>query len=214
MNRLIGTATVAALAALVPFATLAQAGRAPNPPNQPVQAEVKKALEAAGFRDVEVEPSTFVVRAKDPAGSPVMMVISPEAFRASAAPELQENIDTSSSKSGSSQSGPPSQNGHEEPATGSLGDANGRYQPTLTPGQKQAIWDSLSSEKTMRAKRRVGYAPRVGATVPRNVPIRPLPEDVTNDVPALTGYHFAVAGNEIVIVSPTSKKVLDIFGEQ
>ena len=33
-----------------------------------------------------------------------------------------------------------------------------------------------------------------------------------NDVPALSGYHFAVAGNEIVIVSPTSKTVVAIFG--
>jgi hypothetical protein len=52
----------------------------------------------------------------------------------------------------------------------------------------------------MRAKRPVGYAPQVGATVPRRVPVQPLPEDITNDISALTGYHFAVAGNEIVIV--------------
>jgi hypothetical protein len=66
----------------------------------------------------------------------------------------------------------------------------------------------------MRTHRARGYAPQIGATVPRSVPVQPLPEDITNDIPALTGYHFAVAGNEIVVVSPTSKKVVAIFSEQ
>jgi len=215
MKRFIGTATVAALTAFVPYAAaVAQSGKTPNPPNQSVQAEVKRALEAAGFKDVKVMPGTSVVRGKDPAGSPVMMVINPEAFGASAEPEPQENIDTSWSRSGSSQSGSPGQNGDDEPATGSLGDVNGRYKPTLTPAQKQIIWDSLSSEKNMRTNRSNGYAPRVGANVPHGVPVQLLPDDITNDVPALSGYHFAVAGNEIVIVSPTSKTVVAIFGEQ
>jgi hypothetical protein len=214
MKRFIGTATVAALAAAHPYVALAQSSKAPNPTERSVQAEVTKALEAAGFKDVKVEPGTFIVRAKDPAGSPVVMVINPGTFGSDIEPGLQENADTSLSKSGSALTGGPSQSGDDERATGSLGDANGRYQPTLTAGQKQAIWDNLSSEKTMRTKRFNGHAPRVGATAPRSVPVQPLPEDITNDIPALTGYHFAVAGNEIVIVSPTSKKVVAIFGEQ
>jgi Protein of unknown function (DUF1236) len=211
MKRLIGTATVVALAVFLPYAASAQAGKAPNSTNQSVQAEVKRALEAGGFKDVKVDPHTFAVQAKDPSGSPVTILINPDTFESAAGPKPQETIDTSSPKS---ETGGPSQHGDNERATGSLGDLNGRNEPTLTPGQKQAIWDSLSSEKTMRAKRRVGYAPQVGATVPRSVPVQPLPEDITNDVPALAGYHFAVAGNQIVIVSPSSKKILDIFGEQ
>jgi hypothetical protein len=215
MKRFIGTATVAALTAFVPYAAaVAQSAKTPNPPNQSVQAEVKRALEAAGFKDVKVVPGKSVVRGKDPAGSPVMMVINPESFGASAEPEPQENIDTSWSRSASSQSGGPNQNGDDEPAAASLGDVNRRHKPTLTPGQKQVIWDSLSSEKTMLTNRSNGYALRVGANVPHGVPVQPLPDDIINGVPALSGYHFAVAGNEIVIVSPTSKTVVAIFGEQ
>jgi Protein of unknown function (DUF1236) len=206
MKRFIGLAVVTLTAAL-PNVAVAQSGKALNPPNQSVQANVKKALEEAGFKDVRVDPGTSVVRAKDPAGSPVMMVIGPDTFAS--------DTEAVRHKSGSAPAGGRSQSGDDERATGSLGDVNGRYELTLTPGQKQKIWDSLSSEKTMRAKRPpTATPPRVGATIPRSVPVQPLPDDITNDIPALTGYHFAVVGNEIVIVSPSSKKVLDIFGEQ
>ena len=207
MKRLTGTATGVVFSTLLAFAALAQSGKAPN-----VQVEVKEALEAAGFKDVKIDPYTFAVQAKDPSGSPVTIVISPDTFGAAAKPEPQEN--TVISRPGSPQKGGRSQNGEDESATGSLGDLNERHRPTLTPGQKQAIWDSLSSEKTMGSLRTTDFSPQVGATVPRIVSIRPLPDDVTDNVPALIGYHFAVVGNEIVIVSPSSKKVVDIFGEQ
>jgi hypothetical protein len=109
MKRLIGTATVAALAAAHPYVALAQSSKAPNPPEQSVQAEVKQALEAAGFKDVKVDPHRFVVHAQDPSGSPATILINPDTFGGAAAPKPQENIDMSSSKSGSSQSGGPSQ---------------------------------------------------------------------------------------------------------
>ena len=50
MKRSIGTATVAALAAAHPYVALGQSSKVPNPPEQSVQAEVKKALEAAGLK--------------------------------------------------------------------------------------------------------------------------------------------------------------------
>src|ERR1700735_3880777 len=80
MRRSIGFATVAALTAAHPCVALGQSSKVPNPPEQSVQAEVKKALEAAGFKDVKVEPGTFAVHATDPSGSPVMMVINPDTF--------------------------------------------------------------------------------------------------------------------------------------
>jgi hypothetical protein len=69
MKRFIGTPIVVALAAFLPCATFSQSGKTSNPPNQSVQAEVKKALEAGGFRDVKVDPQTFAVQAKHPFGS-------------------------------------------------------------------------------------------------------------------------------------------------
>ena len=43
-----------------------------------MQKDVKSDLEKAGFTDINVMPSSFLVRAKDKAGRPVMMVINPD----------------------------------------------------------------------------------------------------------------------------------------
>jgi hypothetical protein len=193
-----------ALATALPYVALAQS----------VQAEVKKALEAGGFKDVKVDPRTFAVQAKDAAGSPVTILINPDTFVSSTELENPKAPTPSVPNSETGENAKPDRSLHDEETTGSLGSSNEDDKPSLTPGQKQVIWDSLSSVKAMRTRGPNGYAPRVGANVPHSVSVRPLPDDITSDVPALTGYHFAVAGTEIVIMSPTTKKVVAIFGEQ
>ena len=42
--------------------------------------QVRDDLTKAGFSDVKVMPESFLVRAKDPKGNPVMMVINPDSF--------------------------------------------------------------------------------------------------------------------------------------
>ena len=72
----------------VPGVTLAQAGT-PNPPQnqnvqqpQAIQQKVQKNLQDAGFTDIHIMPSSFLVRAKDKDGNPVMMVINPDSVTA------------------------------------------------------------------------------------------------------------------------------------
>ena len=43
-----------------------------------MQTALKNDLSQAGFTDIQVMPSSFLVRAKDKAGHPVMMVINPD----------------------------------------------------------------------------------------------------------------------------------------
>jgi len=49
---------------------------------QSIQAQVQNNLQQAGFTDIQIMPSSFLVRAKDKAGNPVMMVISPDSVTA------------------------------------------------------------------------------------------------------------------------------------
>jgi len=49
---------------------------------QAIQAQVQNNLQQAGFTDIQIMPSSFLVRAKDKAGNPVMMVISPDSVTA------------------------------------------------------------------------------------------------------------------------------------
>jgi hypothetical protein len=49
---------------------------------QPIQQQVQNNLQQAGFTDIQIMPSSFLVRAKDSAGNPVIMVISPDSVTA------------------------------------------------------------------------------------------------------------------------------------
>jgi hypothetical protein len=49
---------------------------------QSIQQQLRQNLQRAGFTDIQVMPSSFLVRAKDPGGNPVMMVINPDSVTA------------------------------------------------------------------------------------------------------------------------------------
>jgi hypothetical protein len=53
-----------------------------NPQPQAIQQKVQKNLQEAGFTDIHIMPSSFLVRAKDKDGNPVMMVINPDSVTA------------------------------------------------------------------------------------------------------------------------------------
>jgi hypothetical protein len=60
-----------------PTTTLNQSQSSPGDA-QTIQQQVQNKLQQAGFTDVQIMPSSFLVRAKDKDGNPVMMVISPD----------------------------------------------------------------------------------------------------------------------------------------
>jgi hypothetical protein len=86
-SALIIASSLAAIATapLVPDITRAQ--NAPpqtlqsSPQNQTtIRQQVQKNLQDAGFSDINIMPSSFLVRAKDKSGNPVMMVINPDSI--------------------------------------------------------------------------------------------------------------------------------------
>ena len=74
MQKLLMISALAVISLSVP-----QIASAQNSPQgqqqQSIQARVKNNLEQAGFTNVQIMPSSFLVRAKDKEGNPVMMVI-------------------------------------------------------------------------------------------------------------------------------------------
>jgi hypothetical protein len=83
---IIGSSLAAiATAALAPDITRAQNAPPQNlqssPQNQTtIRQQVQKNLQDAGFSDINIMPSSFLVRAKDKSGNPVMMVINPDSI--------------------------------------------------------------------------------------------------------------------------------------
>jgi hypothetical protein len=49
---------------------------------QMIQEQVRNNLKQAGFTDIHIIPTSFLVRAKDSAGNPVMLVINPDSVAA------------------------------------------------------------------------------------------------------------------------------------
>jgi hypothetical protein len=47
------------------------------------QAKIERTLQGAGFTDIEMIPTAFLVRAKNPDGKPVLMVVDPISLTAS-----------------------------------------------------------------------------------------------------------------------------------
>jgi hypothetical protein len=65
--------------------------------NQSVRQEVMQNLMLAGVTDIKIMPESFLVRAKDKSGNPVMMVINPDSVTAVAAYSNQKSASTAGS---------------------------------------------------------------------------------------------------------------------
>ena len=88
MQLLIAATTATLLLAQVAFAQNASSDRnqaaGAEPEQNPAQAQqskVERALQGAGFRDIEAVPVTFLVRAKNPEGKAVVIFIDPISMR-------------------------------------------------------------------------------------------------------------------------------------
>jgi hypothetical protein len=61
---------------------LAQSTNQPDQDIQALPAQLQKMLTDAGLRDVQVVPHSFLVRAKDQDGNPVLMMVNPDSIMA------------------------------------------------------------------------------------------------------------------------------------
>ena len=90
MRLLIAATTATLLLAQVPLAQNPNsdsnqvAGAEPEQNTTQVQqAKVERTLQGAGFTDIEIMPTAFLVRAKNPDGKRVLMVVDPLSLTAS-----------------------------------------------------------------------------------------------------------------------------------
>jgi hypothetical protein len=76
--------------------------------NQSIREQVQKNLQQAGYTDVKIMPESFLVRAKDKDGNPVMMVINPDSVTAITEINRGSESATTGSANPGSQRGTPS----------------------------------------------------------------------------------------------------------
>ena len=211
MQRMLSIAAIAAVVLVGP--RLAAAQNSAEPDNQgSLRHQVKKRLEQVGFTNVKVVPKAFLVRANDPDGNPVMMMVNTGALTAliggnsnsqqqqqgQVADKSAKATDNSaystssaeenyqSSKSNKVWGGAPSQTADGEKLPGK---ANAM---TAELGQDEAQTLTLTNSQREAIwemlGNQVGYTgPNLhdGQVVPDGIVLQALPKSISNEIPAV-----------------------------
>ncbi|KRR19015.1 hypothetical protein CQ14_19225 [Bradyrhizobium lablabi] len=80
----------------------------------------------------------------------------------------------------------------------------------LTESQRTRVSTSIS-RLNARPVTNVNFSLSVGTVVPRNVRFQPLPADVVEVMPQYRGYNFIVVREDIVIIEPSTYKIVDVL---
>ena len=80
----------------------------------------------------------------------------------------------------------------------------------LTAAQKQTIYSSISSQKQRETAPPTFHA-AVGVVVPSSVDLQPLPKTIVELIPELKDYAYAMVTNQVLLVDPKSKQVIEII---
>jgi hypothetical protein len=194
MHKLL-IASMAAASLALPQIASGQTSPSPqaSPPPQKQQSmgsQVKKNLEQAEFTNIQIMPSSFLVKAKDKDGNPVMMFINPDSVT-----ELTEESGGQRSSAG---------------ASTTTGAATTNDRLNLTSAQRHELWQSISKQAA-KENAPAGFMAKVGGAVPSSIKLELLPPTLTSQIPAVKSYDYALMQNDLLIVDPTSKKIVDII---
>ena len=80
----------------------------------------------------------------------------------------------------------------------------------LTPQQRTEIYQAVSKNQ-LRTPPPANTPVTVGAQIPPVTELYALPEAVTTDVPSAKFYRYTIAQNNVLIVDPTTLKVVDVI---
>jgi hypothetical protein len=81
---------------------------------------------------------------------------------------------------------------------------------SLTPAQQRTAWMYLRKQ----ASRQIapsGFTASVGATMPVDVALRPMPAKAASHVSSLKPYDYALLQGKLLIVNPSDRKVVDVI---
>ena len=78
---------------------------------------------------------------------------------------------------------------------------------TIAPEKRTIIKQRLSSTKPVEIEKKV----TVGMSVPSTVELQTVPETIVSDIPSVKGYRYFVWNDEVVLVDPSSRKVVQII---
>ena len=84
---------------------------------------------------------------------------------------------------------------------------------SLTTAQQRLAWKDV--ERSAKAQKTpADFMPTVGVTVPNDLTLKPIPAKLARQVSALKPYDFALLKQELVIVDPSNKHVVDVINHR
>ena len=88
-------------------------------------------------------------------------------------------------------------------------------EPPTQPKVNLTLQDRYTIKEIMKdikvAPAPTNQATSIGAEVPSNVKLEPVPEEVATKVPKIKSHLFFVEGNKIVLVEAKDRKVVDVI---
>ncbi len=84
---------------------------------------------------------------------------------------------------------------------------NAQEKLNLNQSQERSVTEGLKNERAQSAP---GYQGQVGSKPPESLSQKPVPNNVTADVPATKGYLFVKLQDRILLIDPRSHTVAEI----
>ena len=81
---------------------------------------------------------------------------------------------------------------------------------SLTRAQQRLALKDIDRSGTTEIQP-ANFTPAVGAAVPNNLALKPVPTDLGRQVATLKPYDYALLKHDLLIVNPTDKKVVDVI---
>lgn len=80
----------------------------------------------------------------------------------------------------------------------------------LSIAQKQTIYTSISSQK-QKETAPPAFRAALGAVVPSSIELQALPKTIVELIPELKDYQYAMVANQVLLVDPKNKLVIEII---
>jgi hypothetical protein len=83
----------------------------------------------------------------------------------------------------------------------------------LSPSQKQVIYESIRNQSAKKSAQPVGFRSAIGSLVTEVIEVSALPKTIVELMPKIENYGYAFVANQVLIVDPKSKVVVEVISE-
>ncbi|MBW7974384.1 DUF1236 domain-containing protein [Bradyrhizobium sp. BR 10289] len=135
---------------------------------------------------------------------------SPSSNQTQSANPPASNTNQAQSPTGSGSTNTAQQPNSQQNTASQSSNTNVNASVNINDQQRTRISSSIS-HLNVQPLTSVNFSLSVGTVVPRDVRIQPLPADVVEIVPQYRGYDFVLVKDEIVIVEPSSYKIVAVM---